>query len=240
MSLLSLQVEKLKAGYVADIPILNEISLGVQEGRITLVIGPNGSGKSTLLKAIFGAVPWKSGTVTYSGESITNKKPREILNRGIAYIPQDGSLFPRLTVKENLLIAGKVAGLDEKTIMDRVAALPEEFSSVVRKADAQAGDASGGEQKLIAIARAMVLNTKLLLLDEPTAALAPKLAGAYLDKLTKLKESGVTILIVEQNVREALKIADYVYVMQTGLVADRGERKEIESRLDSIVRSWLA
>jgi branched-chain amino acid transport system ATP-binding protein len=86
----------------------------------------------------------------------------------------------------------------------------------------------------------MVLNTKLLLLDEPTAALAPKLAGAYLEKLTKLKESGVTILIVEQNVREALRIADYVYVMQTGFVADKGEREQIESRLDSIVRSWLA
>jgi len=237
---LSLEVEQLRAGYANDIPILNGVSLRIPRGKITLVIGPNGSGKSTLLRAIFGIVPWRSGLITYNGESIIDKKPREILNRGIAYIPQDSLLFPRLTVRENLLIAGKVVRLPESVIEDRLRKLPMELALFDKKAHSQAGDASGGEQKLIALARAMVLDARLLLLDEPTAALAPKLAHDYLGNLVRLKESGAAVLMVEQNVREALRIADYVYIMQTGCVTDEGSGEEIESRLDSIVRSWLA
>lgn len=237
---LSLEVERLKAGYATDIPILDDVSLKARRGEITLVIGPNGSGKSTLLKAIFGTIPWRSGSVLFEGENIGDKKPRELLSRGITYIPQDGSLFPRLTVRENLLIAGKVVGLSEETIMDRIKGLPSGFSSLIVKASTKAGDASGGEQRLIALARAMVLDARFSLLDEPTAALAPRLVHAYFDRLVELRARGVTILMVEQNAREALRIADYVYVMQTGHVTDQGSREEIDSRLPAIVRSWLA
>jgi len=237
---LSLEVEQLKAGYTNDVPVLNGVSLKAVKGRVTLVIGPNGSGKSTLLKAIFGTVPWKTGSVEYNGESILGKKPKEILNLGIAYIPQDNLLFPHLTVRENLWIAGKVAGLREEVIEDRIEKLSMDLSFVSKKSNARAGDMSGGEQKLIALVRGLVLNVGLLLLDEPVATLSPKLVQAYLENLVELKESGVTILIVEQNVRGALTIADFVYMMQDGYVRDAGNREEIEPRLDSIVRSWLA
>ncbi|MEM4316167.1 MAG: ABC transporter ATP-binding protein [Nitrososphaerota archaeon] len=236
---MSLQAEGVTAGYARDVPIISDVSLIAKEGCTTTIIGPNGAGKSTLLKTLCGLLPTMRGKIMFNGLEITKMSTREILRLGISYIPQDNFIFPKLTVEENIKIAAKIIKLRNYVIEERLSDVLQHFPDLRDKLRRQAGDLSGGQQKMIAIARSMIVNSRLLMFDEPTAGLSPSSALKLYRKIRELREMGKTIILVEQNVREALAVSDYAYVLNLGKVTHQGEAEEIATSLDSIVKSWL-
>ncbi|HWK44571.1 MAG TPA: ABC transporter ATP-binding protein [Stellaceae bacterium] len=209
-----LELDRVVAGY-GKMTILNETSFRVAKGAITTVIGPNGAGKSTVFKAIFGVLPVRGGTIRFAGRDITNWQPRDLLAAGICFVPQGRNIFPELTVRHNLELGGVTAprGVD---MAARLAAVMERFPVLRRKADVQASTLSGGEQKLLEIGRALLLEPKLLLIDEPSIGLSPLMVKEMFAVLLELRDRGVTILMVEQNAKSALEISDYGLVLELG------------------------
>ena len=211
---LVLELADVVAGYGA-MTILNGTSFAVRAATITTVIGPNGAGKSTVFKAIFGLLPIRSGRIVFMGEDITNASPRRLLDLGICYIPQGRNIFPQLSVRHNLELGGVSAprGFD---LSGRVAAAMDRFPMLRRKADWQASTLSGGEQKLLEIARGLLRNPKLVLIDEPSIGLSPLMVQETFGILKELRASGVSILMIEQNARSALAISDDGLVLELG------------------------
>ncbi|NIN52728.1 MAG: ATP-binding cassette domain-containing protein [Nitrososphaeria archaeon] len=236
---MSLMIEGLTAGYYKGIKVIDDVSLRADEGKITVIIGPNGAGKSTLLKAVCGVLTPYSGKVIYDGKDITHLSARDIRRQGISYIAQEGLIFPRLTVEENLMFAGKIIGLHDRFLQERLEDVIERFPNLKQKLRKQAGDLSGGEQKMVAIARSLIVDAKLLLIDEPTAALSPKLTREMFEKIIDLKKDGRTVLMVEQDVRGAINSSDYTYAFVMGKVSYKGPSKQTMQELDNIVDSWL-
>jgi branched-chain amino acid transport system ATP-binding protein len=234
-----LEVKDLHAAYQRDLFILRGLDLGVEEGKITIVIGPNGSGKSTLLKSIAGILKPRKGTVTLDREEITGIELDEIIQRGISYIPQDRAVFPQMTVSENLELGCWIFKSDRARVRERIAWALERFPALTGKRRLLAGTLSGGLQRILDIAKSLLCNPSVLLVDEPTVGLSPLVAQAIYLELQALKEEGRTILLVDQDVRSAMKIADYVYVLDLGKVQVNGSREAFEGRLGEIVRSWL-
>jgi branched-chain amino acid transport system ATP-binding protein len=234
-----LEVKDLHAAYQRDLFILRGLDLGVEEGKITIVIGPNGSGKSTLLKSIAGILKPRKGTVTLDRQEITGIELDEIIQRGISYIPQDRAVFPQMTVTENLELGCWIFKSDRARVRERIAWALERFPALTGKRRLLAGTLSGGLQRILDIAKSLLCNPSVLLVDEPTVGLSPLVAQAIYLELQALKEEGRTILLVDQDVRSAMKIADYVYVLDLGKVQVNGSREAFEGRLGEIVRSWL-
>jgi len=202
------------AGY-GKMTILNGTTAQVRRGAITTVIGPNGAGKSTMFKTVFGLLPVRSGTVTFDGRNITNFTPRQMLNVGVAYIPQGRNIFPELSVRHNLELGGIMLA-DQATLPARLERIMDRFPILREKADAQASTLSGGQQKMLEVARGLLLDPKLILIDEPSIGLSPIMVQEVFAILKDLRDKGVTILLIEQNAKQALQISDYGLVLEQG------------------------
>ena len=209
-----LTLSNVVSGY-GKMTILNGISASIRRGAITTVIGPNGAGKSTMFKAAFGLLGVRSGKVEFDGRDATNFSPRQMLDAGMCYVPQGRNIFPELSVRHNLELGG-VALADQSRLAGRVDAMMDRFPVLREKADAQASSLSGGQQKLLEVARGLLLDPKLMLIDEPSIGLSPLLVQEVFAILQGLRAKGVTIVLIEQNARQALQISDYGLVLEQG------------------------
>jgi branched-chain amino acid transport system ATP-binding protein len=209
-----LELDRVFAGY-GKMTILNGTSARVRRGAITTVIGPNGAGKSTMFKTVFGLLPVRSGTISFDSRDITNCAPRQALDAGIVYIPQGRNIFPELSVRHNLELGG-VALADQALLADRMAVIMRRFPILQDKANAQASTLSGGQQKILEVARGLLLEPKLILIDEPSIGLSPVMVQDVFAILTGLRDKGVTILLIEQNAKQALQMSDYGLVLEQG------------------------
>ncbi len=210
MTLLS--VADLDAGY-GDLQILDSVDLAVEEGEYVALVGPNGAGKSTVMKSVFGLTTHMGGTITFDGEDITGMLPEEIIHLGLGYVPQSDNVFPTLSVVENLEMGAYI--LDEVPD-EALAEVFARFPILEERRDQRAGTMSGGQQQMLAMGRALMLSPDLLLLDEPSAGLAPDLVDEVFDKIDEINGAGTAVLMVEQNAREALRRCDRGYVLAQG------------------------
>ncbi|MFC6725469.1 ABC transporter ATP-binding protein [Halobium palmae] len=207
-----LAVEGLDAGY-GDLQILTDVDLEVGRGEYVTIVGPNGAGKSTAMKSVFGLTSHMGGTVTFDGTDITRMAPEEIIHHGLGYVPQNENVFSSLTVRENLEMGAYI--LDEVP-QDALQAVFDRFPILERRQEQKAGTMSGGQQQMLAMGRALMLEPKLLLLDEPSAGLAPDLVDEMFDRIDDINDGGTAILMVEQNAKEALRRCDRGYVLVNG------------------------
>jgi branched-chain amino acid transport system ATP-binding protein len=216
-----LVLDDVVAGYGA-MTILNGASLNVRRGTITTLIGPNGAGKSTLFKTVFGVLPARSGRVRFEGADITNLPPRALIGRGICYVPQGRNIFPELSVRHNVELGG-VAARKSTDVARRLDAALNRFPVLRAKADRQASTLSGGEQKMLEIARGLMLEPKLMLIDEPSIGLSPIMVAELFSILRRLRTGGITVLMIEQNAKRALELSDDGVVLELGRtrLADR-------------------
>ena len=236
---MKLEVKNLHAAYQGDLFVLRGLDLVAADGKITVVIGPNGSGKSTLLKSIAGNLKPGKGSVTLDMQDITGIEFDAIISRGISYIPQDRAGFPQMTVTENLELGCWIFRKDRARVRERLAWALERFPGLGEKRRLPAGALSGGLQRMLDIAKSLLSNPSLLLVDEPSVGLAPRVAQTIYAELQSLRQEGRTILLVDQDVRSAMQIADYVYVLDLGKVQAHGGRDAFEGKLGEMVRSWL-
>jgi branched-chain amino acid transport system ATP-binding protein len=216
---LLLVADGVTAGYLPGVDILRGVDLTLADGEMIGIIGPNGAGKSTLIKAIFGLVPVRTGTVTLRGEDISNLSAHELVALGVGYVPQRANVFPSLTVEDNLRMG---LYLDPKAWDERLAAVVEIFPLLTDRSDQRAGYLSGGERQMVAIGRALMMDPSVLLLDEPSAGLSPANQDLVFERVRGIADSGVSIIMVEQNARRCLQIADRAYVLDQGRNAYTG------------------
>jgi branched-chain amino acid transport system ATP-binding protein len=235
-----LSVRKLHVAYDRDVEILRGVSLTAQAGMITAVIGPNGAGKSTLVRALVGLAPIVDGRVELADNDITGFSASRLLDAGVALVPQERTIFPAMTVGENLQMGGWTRRRDRSWLRARVQSVCEEFPALGERLRERAGNLSGGQQKMLEIARGLIVEPSLLILDEPTSGLAPGIAKQVYEQITELnRRRSVTILLVDQNVRDALAVAGYVYVLAMGRNDAEGTAAELLDRLGDIVRDWM-
>lgn len=209
----ALNVTALTAGYVKNLPILHDVSITVPRAAVTVIIGPNGAGKSTLIKAIAGVVPVSSGKISLNGADITGMRPDQMARHHMAYVPQTDNIFRTLSIRQNLDLVLRHAK-DQATA--RRDALYVRFPDLAAKEREKAAALSGGQRQMLAVAMALVTDPQLILMDEPSAGLSPKAAQEVLELARSLTEQGVTILLVEQNVKQALRLADHCYILAEG------------------------
>jgi neutral amino acid transport system ATP-binding protein len=210
-------------GYVREVDILNGVTIEVGKGEIVTVVGPNGAGKSTLIKTIFGLLRPREGRIELAGEDITGAKPHTITRRGMNYVPQLDNVFPSLTVEENL----QVGSIDSSRTGEQIERMYELFPRLGERRRQDAGTMSGGERQMVAMARALMTDPQVLLLDEPSAGLAPAFVEAIFEKIADVNRAGVTIVMVEQNARRALAMSDQGYVLDVGKNAFAGKGSDL-------------
>jgi branched-chain amino acid transport system ATP-binding protein len=237
---LLLELEGVTAGYAQDIDVLRDVSLTVRAGEVSGLIGLNGAGKSTVVKTICGFLAPKAGRIALEGESIAGIAPHRLIDRGVCCIPQESSLFPYLTVEENLLLplqgrAKRFAG----AIDARYEEVLEIFPALKERRRAQAGDLSGGQQKQVEFAKAWLQRPRLCLVDEPSIGLAPLLAEEVFSWIERFARSGMGILLIDHNVRRVVKMSDAIYVLSLGRVTASGGREDFQGDLHEQVREWL-
>lgn len=223
-----LTIEDVHAGY-ENFLVLKGASLTVREGQIICVIGPNGAGKSTLFKTIFGLIDARQGEIQYDGTDITNKEQSELLEMGISYVLQRNAAFPEMTVRDNLELGAYVTDRDH----DTAAAIEEVFEifpALREYEDTPAGNLSGGQQQMVELGRGLMLDPDLLMLDEPTAGLAPKAIDMIFDKIESINELGVTVLMIEQNIKTGVKHSDHVFVLENGTTHFDGDAETVLDR----------
>ena len=222
-----LEVENVSAGY-GMVQILWNVSFKINEKEIVSIIGPNGAGKTTLVKTILGLLPLKNGTISFKGEDISKLPPYNIVKKGINLIPEGREIFPRMTVDENLRLGAYIVN-DKRKVQESKENVYQIFPVLKKKEKLLAQTLSGGEQQMLVIGRSIMSNPQLLILDEPSLGLAPIIVEKVLDTLTKINEDGVTILLVEQNIRDSLSIANRGYVLEEGKIIIEGEGRELLS-----------
>jgi len=234
-----LSARHIVAGYVDEIDILRDVSVDAEKARITSVIGPNGSGKSTLVRVICGFLPPKSGTVTWDGADLTGRRGHDMAGLGLCYLPQERTVFPHLTVEQNIRLGAWTFRRDSARVGRELERVYRLFPLMQERRGSRAGDLSGGMQKILEIARGMMIRPEILICDEPTVGLAPIIAKEVYDTIELLKADGLTILLVDQNVREAIRIGDHVYVLEVGRNRVSGTRAEFETDLHDMIKDWL-
>jgi branched-chain amino acid transport system ATP-binding protein len=240
MSELLLSVKKITAGYAQDIDVLVDVSLTVQKGEVSGLIGLNGAGKSTVVKTICGFLGPKAGSIEFNGKSIAGIAPHTLIDHRICYIPQESSLFPYLTVEENLLLplqgrAKKFGG----AVKERYEEALEIFPALKEKRRSQAGDLSGGQQKQVEFAKAWLQEPLLCLIDEPSIGLSPIMADEVFVWIERFAQSGMGILLIDHNVRRVVRMSDRVHVLSLGKITAAGRRADFEGDLHEQVRQWL-
>jgi branched-chain amino acid transport system ATP-binding protein len=208
-----IKAENIIGGYIPEVDILNGCNLEMMRGELVGIIGPNGAGKSTLIKALFGLVNIRSGTVTYDGEDITNTKAHVLVEKGIGYVPQNNNVFPSLTVRENLQMGSY---LSPDTFSERVEVIGEMFPRLMERSSQRAGALSGGERQMLAMGRALMMDPRVILLDEPSAGLSPALQDQVFINTKRINTTGVSVIMVEQNASRCLQICDRGYVLDQG------------------------
>ena len=238
-AVMKLEVRNLHAAYQRDLFILKGLDLSVPKGEIVIVIGPNGSGKSTLLKSICGILKPQEGSVWLDHTEITGIELDKVIEQGICYVPQDRAVFPQMTVAENLELGCWVFKRDRQKVHDRIEWAFERFPVLRDRRRLLAGSLSGGLQRILDIAKSLLSNPTLLLVDEPSVGLSPLIAQSIYKELLALKAEGRPILLVDQDVRSAMAVADQVYVLDLGRVKIHGRKDEFEGRMGDVVRNWL-
>ena len=227
-----LAVRNLDAGY-GDLQVLDEVDMDVAVGEHVAVVGPNGAGKSTVMKSVFGLTTYMGGDIRFDGEDVSGRRPDEIIHLGVGYVPQDDNVFETLTVRENLEMGAYV--LDDVP-EERIDEIYDRFPVLAEREGQKAGTLSGGERQMVAMGRALMLDPDLLLLDEPSAGLAPELVQEMFDRVDAINDDGTAVLMVEQNAKEALRRCDRGYVLVQGrnryqdtgeaLLGDEGVRRD--------------
>lgn len=219
-----IETKDLVAGYLPGVNILNGANFFANQGELVGIIGPNGAGKSTLLKAIFGLVKVREGNILLNGESISNLKANQLVARGIGFVPQNNNVFPSLTIEENLQM-----GLfqNPKSYPERLEFVTSIFAELGKRLKQRAGSLSGGERQMVAMSRALMMDPKVLLLDEPSAGLSPVRQDEAFIRVSEINKSGVTTIMVEQNARRCLQISDRAYVLDQGKDAVVGTGREL-------------
>jgi branched-chain amino acid transport system ATP-binding protein len=234
-----LELDGVTAGYARDIDVLREVSLGVDAGEVSGLIGLNGAGKSTVIKTVCGFLTPKAGRIEFCGESIAGIEPHRLIDRGICCIPQESSLFPYLTVEENLLLPlqgrAKKFG-DPRARFDEVLAI---FPALEARRRTPAGDLSGGQQKQVEFAKAWLQRPRLCLIDEPSIGLAPMLADEVFTWIERFAREGMGILLIDHNVRRVVAMSDRIHVLSLGRVTASGGREDFAGDLHEQVRQWL-
>jgi branched-chain amino acid transport system ATP-binding protein len=235
---MSIEVQSVTVGYRRDIWVLQDVSLIARDEQVTAIIGPNGAGKSTLLKTIYGYLRPVNGRITYNHRDITFKKTHELLKLGIALVPQNRSVFPRLTVQENLELGTWIFRKEPSKVKEALQRVYDFFPILKAKAKEPAGNLSGGQQRMLEIGRAFLTNPTTLLLDEPTVGLSPKIAKEIYSVISELRDQEITILLVDQNIKSAIEIADYVYVLEMGRNALEGPKSQFVEE-EQLIKGWL-
>ena len=234
-----LSAHNIVAGYVDEIDILQNVSVDVQEQQITSVIGPNGSGKSTLMRVICGFLTPKSGQVLWDDIDLTGRQSHTMAGLGICYLPQERTVYPHLTVEQNIYLGGWTFRRDKARIRHELSRVYDLFPMMQERRKSKAGNLSGGMQKILEVARGMMIRPEILICDEPTVGLAPIIAKEVYDTIERLKSDGLTILLVDQNVREAIRIGDQIYVLEVGQNKVNGTRAEFEANQHDMIKDWL-
>ena len=240
MTELLLSLNNVTAGYAQDIDVLRDVSFDVHAGEVSGLIGLNGAGKSTVVKTICGFLAPKAGTVRFRDQDISGMAPHKLIDQGICCIPQESSLFPYLSVEENLLLPlqGRAARFGA-VLKTRYGQVLDTFPTVREKRRAQAGDLSGGQQKQVEFAKAWLQQPALCLIDEPSIGLSPILAEEVFTWIEKFAQAGMGILLIDHNVRRVVKMSDRVHVLSLGRITAAGERKDFEGDLHEQVKQWL-
>jgi branched-chain amino acid transport system ATP-binding protein len=221
-----LEFRDLVAGYGKS-QVLHGVSMDVRAGEVVTMVGANGAGKSTVLRSIFGLTDVRSGVVRFKGQDITGARPHQVVAMGLAFVPQERSIFPSLTVYENLEMGGYTTSSDK--VLENVEKVFQHFPWLKERYQQKAGTLSGGERQMLAIARGLMTEPELLMLDEPSLGLAPKIVETVFEQIQLIHESGTTIFLVEQNARRALSIADRAYVLELGQIRHQGTGQELLS-----------
>lgn len=237
---LLLELDRVTAGYAQDIDVLREVSLAVHAGQVSGLIGLNGAGKSTVVKTICGFLAPKAGRIAMRGESIAGIAPHRLIDRGVCCIPQESSLFPYLTVEENLLLP--LQGRPRRfaaTLAARYAEVLDIFPALGERRRAQAGDLSGGQQKQVEFAKAWLQQPALCLIDEPSIGLSPILAEEVFTWIEKFARAGMGVLLIDHNVRRVVRMSDRIHVLSLGRITASGGREEFQGDLHEQVRQWL-
>ena len=237
--IMTLEVNNITSGYVKEVPILKDVNVVAKEGALTGIIGPNGAGKSTLLKTIYGYLRPSRGDVLHHGQSIKGHKPDQMLGQGIAHLIQGHSVFPAMTVEENLELGGWIIKNDRRALEKALNEVYANYPVLKNKRKVVAGALSGGEQRTLEIARLTMTQPRTILIDEPSVGLMPKLVDRVYDEIVRLKELGYTILIVDQKVHKCLDVVDYIYVLRLGQNSHHGPKEEFVDTIEDIIREWI-
>ena len=236
---MSLEIKNITSGYVKDVPILHDLTMKAEDGTLTLIIGPNGAGKSTVLRTVYGYLYPDSGDILHDDRSLKGYKPNQMLEEGIAYLLQGHSVFPDMTVEENLSLGGWIFKKDRKRLRSAIEAVFDRYPALKEKRNALAGALSGGQQRILEIARLTMTNPHTILIDEPSVGLMPKLVHSVYSEISKLKEEGYTILMVDQQVRLGLDVADYLYVLNLGKNSHHGPKEQFAGAIEDVIREWI-
>jgi len=231
-----LELVEVTAGYQQDIDILQDISIKVKKGQTTGVIGPNGAGKSTIFKAIFGFLSPKSGRIILDEEVINGIRPSEAPRKGISYVPQGRNTFPQLTVEENLLLGAWISRKDKEKTESRLEEIFSIFPNLSKKHNSKATYLSGGESRMLELAKGLMIDPKIMLIDEPSAGLAPILSEEMYAHINKIRSKGTTILLIDQNIPKAIELSEYVYMISSGRNVAEGARAFFEKNLGQIIK----
>lgn len=236
-----LQVHDVTAGYQQGIDILNNLSLQVEPGSVTIIIGPNGAGKSTLLKTIYGFLQPSRGSITFNGDEITGSSPHQIKHVGLSYIPQEFNIFPQLTVEENLLMGAWIFRRDKARLQHQLEYTYSIFPALEKFKKSKANTLSGGQLRMLSIAKEVMTSPQLMLVDEPSSGLAPRIAAEAYRFLVQTKDAlQAAILLVDHNMEAALELADYVYVVDMGKIRVHGPKTEFDlGRIKTIIQECL-
>jgi len=229
----------LVAGYLPGIDILRGVSVEATRGQVRCVLGPNGTGKSTLLKVLFGFLSPRQGEIRHNGKPVPALVPHEMGSHGVAYLPQRPSIFPHLTVDVNLRLGAWRYRNERRRVDDLVHQACQQFPILRERRWHAAGTLSGGQQRQLEIARSLMHDPVLFLIDEPTAGIEPRVAALIYDLIKNLAAQDKAILLVDQNIKRALEIADYIYVMRTGTILSEGSRQEFGEDTEALVAHWL-